>query len=121
MADRKFMVISPDGSSFDNSGEECNNLQILDIIQADSFEQAEAVAKRNNYGDFPHWQVVEYLTPEKITDKDYKQPEKYDGQGELSVKEEHHAGQCHCGHHHEDENMFDIDVLPAELEEEFGK
>lgn len=118
MNDRKFMVISPDGSSFDNSGEECNNLQILDIIQAASFQQAEAVAKRNNYGDFPHWQVVEYLTPEKITDKDYKQPE----QDEHSGKEGHHSGQCHCGHHHVEEEMpLDIDVLPAELEEEFGK
>lgn len=114
MADRKFMIISPDGSSFDNSGEECNNLQILDIIQADSFQQAEEVAKRNNYGDFPHWQVVEYLTPEKITDKAYRQPEQ-------KCDEAHHEEECHCGHHHEeDENAFDIEVLPAELEEEFG-
>ena len=118
MADRKFMVISPDGSSFDNSGEECNNLQILDIIQADSFQQAEAVARRNNYGDFPHWQIVEYLAPEKITDDAYKKPEQ-----EEKCDEEHHGEECHCGHHHleeENENMFDIEVLPAELEEEFG-
>ena len=110
------MVISPDGSSFDNSGEECNNLQILDIIRADSFENAEAVAKCNNYGDFPHWQVVEYLTPEKITDKDYKQPV----QDEKS-KEEHNSAECHCGHCREEATSFDIDVLPAELEEEFGQ
>ncbi len=117
MADRKFMVISPDGSSYDNSGEECNNLQILDIIQADSFEQAERIARRNNYGDFPHWQIVEYLKPEKITDSDYMQPETHEHHDEA-----HHDGDCCCGHHHgkEDDNVLDIDVLPAELEEEFG-
>ena len=65
---RKFMVISPDGTTFDNSGEECQNLQILDIINADTFEQAEEIARNHHYGDFMHWQIVEYFKPEKITE-----------------------------------------------------
>jgi len=67
MKKRTFMVISPDGTTFDNSGEEHQNIQILDIIQAETFVEAENIARSNNYGDFPHWQVVEYFKPEQVT------------------------------------------------------
>ena len=67
------MVISPDGTTFDNSGEEHQNLQILDIIQASTFEAAEDIASKNNYGDFPNWQIVEYLKPPKIIEHKHEQ------------------------------------------------
>lgn len=78
MKKRLFMVISPDGTTFDNSGEEHQNIQILDIIQASSFKEAEDIAGGNNYGDFPHYQIVEYFKPEQVTLNRPPKPENED-------------------------------------------
>lgn len=45
--ERTFGVFSPDGTTLDTNGKEWDNLQVMDIIKARSFEDALAEAKDN--------------------------------------------------------------------------
>lgn len=44
---KTFGVFSPDGTTLDANGKEWDNLQVVDIIKARSFEEALAEAKDN--------------------------------------------------------------------------
>ena len=58
---RNFIVYTTDGATYDNSGIEVENCQILDFIKAKDIKEASQIANKNKYGDFSDIKIVEYI------------------------------------------------------------
>ena len=55
------MVYTTDGTTYDNSGNEVENCQILDFIKAKDIKEATQIAYKSQYGDFSDIKIVEYI------------------------------------------------------------
>ena len=58
---KNFIVYTTDGTTYDNSGNEVENCQILDFIKAKDIKEASQIANKSQYGDFSDIKIVEYI------------------------------------------------------------
>lgn len=58
---RHFMIISNDGTTFDNAENLVENCQVLDFIEATNLDEAQNNFDIKKYGNFQDYKIIEYL------------------------------------------------------------